>query len=672
MAVEDIIFGKNRHMFGGIEPSNMIVFEAVESTVQSGVVKINVQIPEDTTIDGQVLCTIAGAVIVRRYDRYPKDEFDGDVVATITDRNPTMIQDFPMSEGDEYKTCFYAAFPYSTQGVYNRNTGNRTMVNKPKDLATFTSRPIYDPKNDTSGISIYGSFEKEDGIGTVSGITIRRSTSGYPMNEQDGEYVTNIEYSNTDFLYEDYNEITSGIVYYYTAFPYNSYGVYSRDTVNKTSSIARSSANVYGYDLDTNDSNPSTRVTYPIDVDNALYTPVSYTGVKNDTVDTYSFSYGGWENAAFMPKPCILNFDGTVYEYLDPNNYKNTISGTPSRVTDISFNGNAMMEWGKIWTKRWEDEDGIYHFRCSDYQVDDDYDCWCNYDKDNNQIDHFYTAIYPSYNKDNIGRSVSGQIMTTGVSPYQCCHYACNVGSGWICEPLSDRLLIQDLLVLIGKSTDTQTVFGGVGPQATVKSGLMDETGLFGIYGSNVKVFGMESWWNHNQRYVHGWALPNRINNGYTGYQVVKITAGTHDGSDVSGFDVLTYGTSFSSSNVRDYRKCSEMPKLPIGPTDTTSIVRYIKNTITYPFGRLPYYTTDDDAGSASTYECDSFQHRTIKQDANQDTWYAACVGNGYTGSDEGYLYRTGAFYSYLDLSPTTSSTILGFALAYKANSTQY
>ena len=29
MAEEDLIFGKNRHFFGGIEPSNMLAFSAV-------------------------------------------------------------------------------------------------------------------------------------------------------------------------------------------------------------------------------------------------------------------------------------------------------------------------------------------------------------------------------------------------------------------------------------------------------------------------------------------------------------------------------------------------------------------------------------------------------------------------------------------------------------------
>lgn len=37
--------------------------------------------------------------------------------------------------------------------------------------------------------------------------------------------------------------------------------------------------------------------------------------------ETGVFNYGGWENAFFMPKPCMLKYDGTVDYYLDPNDY---------------------------------------------------------------------------------------------------------------------------------------------------------------------------------------------------------------------------------------------------------------------------------------------------------------------------------------------------------------
>ena len=79
MAEEDIIFGKNRHLFGGIEPSNMINFSAIadhNTETNAAIVKINAKLPNDTIIEGQTLCTVAGAIIRKSTNDYPKNEFD--------------------------------------------------------------------------------------------------------------------------------------------------------------------------------------------------------------------------------------------------------------------------------------------------------------------------------------------------------------------------------------------------------------------------------------------------------------------------------------------------------------------------------------------------------------------------------------------------------------------
>ena len=57
MAEEDLIFGKNRHFFGGIEPSNMKGFSVY---LENGVVKVDAKLPDNTVIDGQQLCTVRG------------------------------------------------------------------------------------------------------------------------------------------------------------------------------------------------------------------------------------------------------------------------------------------------------------------------------------------------------------------------------------------------------------------------------------------------------------------------------------------------------------------------------------------------------------------------------------------------------------------------------------
>jgi hypothetical protein len=111
----------------------------------------------------------------------------------------------------------------------------------------------------------------------------------------------------------------------------------------------------------------------------------------------------------------------------------------------------------------------------------------------------------------------------------------------WLTEVMCDVILINLLLLLIGKSTDTQTVFGnsnawGSGESDMKTTGGMNKKGLF--YGENtesasnlgVKVFGMEHWWgNQNRRYA-GHVNVNSI-------QKVKLTYGTQDGSTVTGYN---------------------------------------------------------------------------------------------------------------------------------------
>ena len=50
MAEEDLIFGKNRHFFGGIEPSNMKSFTVLQKGDQ---VIIRAILPNDTVVNDQ-------------------------------------------------------------------------------------------------------------------------------------------------------------------------------------------------------------------------------------------------------------------------------------------------------------------------------------------------------------------------------------------------------------------------------------------------------------------------------------------------------------------------------------------------------------------------------------------------------------------------------------------
>ena len=488
MAEEDLIFGKKRHMFGGIEPSNMLKFAV---TPKNGKIQITAQLPKDTMIDGQLLCTVGGAVIRRKTTGYPVDEFDGDFVAKITESR-TIID----STADTSKVYYYAAFPFSTQDVYNRG---------------YKNRAIYD----------------------------------YPEAE------------------------------YY-----------------------------YGYDLDLNDSNPATRVTYPSDVMNASYKPAGMNFSKK------VFNYGGWPSTAgdkFMPKPCIINANGKVITYLNQNDYSLTVDGRASNIADTSYmvqnKRNAMMEWSKIYTHR-EVVGNVYKFRCSDIPLGADWDCICNYDINNNQIDHFYTAIYqsPSYSESSgnmitMPFSISDHQESLGYSspPIDVLQYPKNIGPDWNIEVLADRLLIQDLLVMMARTTDGEKAYGDY---FTNRTGGADKKGLFYIG----KVFGIEGFFGWGDRLLAGFLIDKDD-------LKVKLTIGTHDGSSTTSYNTTGIGY-IKIASLADYM------------TTTGSYDGYISGTLNKSFGRIPILKN----GSSTTYECDRMNYL---RDSSEEPKYPIVGSDG-------------------------------------------
>lgn len=612
MAEEDIIYGKNRHFFGGIEPSNMVAFSGDFVEDAGNVISITATLPSDTVIDGQTLCTVAGAVIRRKITNYPTDEFDGDLVATIT--SSTTFSDTSVEANGTY---YYSAFPFTTQGVYNRNTANRFVVNEPQPMEKFDAKSHWDSSSDTVTIEIEATLPAG-----VAGAVIRKSTVSYPVDENDGELFQNITNSNT---YTD-EDVELGVTYYYSAFPYTSTGAYNRSESNRASATARKRDYLFGYDIALNTADPEDRVTYPSDVDNHGFTPAKMTFGG-------SFNYGGWNFAPgekFMPRPCMLNSNGTVAYYLDPDDYTKKSGGEASDVTNTSFDGNAMIEWPKIFTKRWE-ADGVYHFRCSDVQVDDDWECWSNYDRSNNQIDHFYTPIYFGSHVSSKLRSISGQSCIDNQNATTEINLAKANGEDWYTEVLADRLLIQDLLVMMGKSTNCQTVygFGRVSTSGNANSGLMNDKGMF--WGANnkndgVKVFGMEHFWGNMYRRTAGWILVN-------GTQKVKLTRGTHDGSTASDYNTTGNGyISVSDSTI------------------TGSSGGYINGMKIEAYGRLPKTLS----GSSSSFEADGVYY------SNSDTRYALCGG---VWADD---LVAGPFSANLVNAPSVSRTYVGAALSCK------
>ena len=359
---------------------------------------------------------------------------------------------------------------------------------------------------------------------------------------------------------------------------------------------------IYGFHIDPDESDPFDAVTYLEDA----------VGAEPAAMGSTSFDYGSWKNAFFMPKPCMLKYDGTVDYYLDPTDYSKKEDGTASDYNDLAYGGNAMMEFPLIWYKFVQGTaSGEGYFYCSNKKVDDTYKCWSNMDCDGNIIDHFYMPIYNGCTYDGKMRSISGLTLipwsTTAYSAsstyavgdkvnydgkmYKCItavetaeafdpekweQFAFNGNTSgteeiaqatannttdkteWYIDQWCDRVLINGLLVLMGKSLDSQGVFGrGIdsGSQATKEAyvtGSLNDKGLF--YGSTangntaVKVFGMENWWGLAWRRIAG--LRGDANNTY----LYKMTASTADGSTASAYNIngngyLSAGNKPTASN---------------------------------------------------------------------------------------------------------------------------
>lgn len=395
---------------------------------------------------------------------------------------------------------------------------------------------------------------------------------------------------------------------------------------NKTVSVKASFREyLYGFDINLNDSNPATRVSYPSDVENSGFAKamMNFGG---------AFSYGGWPStpgSKFMPRPCMLKYDGTVAYYLYPNDLTKKADGSASDVANINFGGNAMMEWPKIYVKRWE-SGGVYHFRCSDVKVDADYECWSNYDKNNKEIPHFYTPIFDgAWDSSGRMRSISGQTCKVSTTAQQEIDAAkLNGANIWYTEVIADIFLVQDLLTMMFKSTALQATagYGRVSASNAIATGTMNTKGMFwgaSDKASGVKVFGMENPWGNVWRRTAG-LICN------AGSVKAKITRGTKDGSTAADYN--TDGSGYKS-----------IMTMATGGG-------YISAMRTEKFGRLATAFS----GSTTTYEADYAYYN------NSGVRYAI------VGGDWSYDLTAGPFCIDLYYAPGTAGTGIGAALSCK------
>ena len=431
---------------------------------------------------------------------------------------------------------------------------------------------------------------------TVQKVVIVRKKDSEPTSETDGTVVLIMsrsdfgQYVDTFFVDESLTP-NIGDIYYYKAFPMGDGGLYNTSS-ESTGPLECVAPLLYGFTINPNESDPASCVSYI--AENASFAPAG----MNYTSDT--FNYGDWGDAWFIKniKPCMLKYDGTVDYELDPNDYtKKKADGTPSDIANTSYAGNAMVGIPKVYTKITNNADGTISVYFSDVKVDDEFHCYAHLDSAGNEMDYTYMPIYNGSDISSKLRSLSGQNVSIRTTATTEITYAkannLNSDTIWYTEVLSDRMLINLLLVLIGKSTDSQTVFGSGNTKGyearpydnngILATGTMDKKGLF--WGnqdtiSGVKVFGMEHWWGNIWRRIAGWV------HRYATHKI-KLTYGTADGSTVNGYNETGDG----------YIILSDVA------IDVAIAEGNISKMVGSEYGLFPSETS----GSTSTYYCDYF-----------------------------------------------------------------
>ena len=392
---------------------------------------------------------------------------------------------------------------------------------------------------------------------------------------------------------------------------------------------------VYGVHINSGDSNPSTSVRYLADAAGMTPARMNYT--------TGKFEYGSWGNAFFLPRPCMLKTDGTVDYYLNENDYSKKADGTASDIANVNYDGNAMMEWGDgtnlIWWKIEPDKGNpnSASLYVANYQADKDFKNLNFIDINGNEKAHFYTPIYNgSLDSNNKLRSISGQIVIKSKTASQEMTYARANGTGYEIEQYVDRLLINILLIIMGKSTETQDVFGrGMSSETTygepflLKTGTMNSKGLF--WGENageagVKVFGMENYYGNQCRRTVGLILAN-------GTAKVKLSPSVKDGSSATNYN--TDGTGYI-----------EIPNST--PSGTNG--GYIRDMLYTALGMFPTVIT----GSSSTYYPDGCRFNI------------AIIAFALFGGALSEERHCGALYVFLNAKATRWGWDVGASLSYK------
>lgn len=461
----------------------------------------------------------------------------------------------------------------------------------------------------------------------VDSIYVMRKLGSMPQSIQDGVCVEVIERSAFgSYKYTPYVDTTfkpaDGAIWYYKLIPHSTSGFYNTSNTNGTKGLESKSYRLFGYKVARNDSDPYSRVTYTDDCVGFTSAVMDYTaGV---------FDYGTWGilNPWFLSenKPCAVKFDGTVDYYMNPLNYALKEDGTPSDYNNADYEGNMMAQIPKVYVKRWEDSNYRY-CQISDQKVDEDFKCYAHLNANQQELDYIYLPMFKgTIDSNGKLRSYSGyvpKISTTEQSEYNAAS-AC--GDGWYIFDWSSVSLIQDLLVLLGKSTNSQSVYGQgytVNSEAATTGTTYNKGQFYGTTSTtqNVKMFHIENFYSRRWERIAGITLDNGI------YKYKMFPD-----YDINDNNFIDSGISRASSNgfILDctYGEYGCIPISTGGSSTTYECDQYLMNSSTSGVFHLLF----GGAGNGSTDGCFSFNINSVPVSGGATTTGASPVFKSLKG----------------------------------------
>ena len=271
----------------------------------------------------------------------------------------------------------------------------------------------------------------------------------------------------------------------------------------------------YGIKIAKNDSNPNTRMTYMYDAVGMKPAKMNYSANV--------FDYGDWGDVWFIKKnkPVMLKSDGTEDYELNPDDYSKKADGSASDYNNVNYDGNVMARIPLVYVSLTEDDNYEYITVCN-MKFDDTYKAIAHTKEDGSIVNNIYLSCFRGDIVSDKARSLCGRNSVDAYTISQWANYATANGSGWNIGTWGQRMLINSLLWIIGRSDDTQTTFGRGNNKSynnstagganssynyMIATGNLYNKGQFFGYNDNyhqVKVFHIEGWWGDRYSFIHG------------------------------------------------------------------------------------------------------------------------------------------------------------------------